>query len=358
METSLRYGVDSKSLVIHAKEKFPLNTFTHLQGHAELDTRIGAPTYLSAMIRRYFPDQYASLAVGVQYYRRQKLWYNVRGKKTFPVTEDNSVNFHIKGKYNVDEKLLEKKSRGAAEFTWNIMDVKKDQDVRLKVGYEVIEKVPYFQIRENNWTLNVNSNWKWELPTALMSNTEPSHIPGGVKPSSSPSPATASTRIGNVDSDFVVILAALLCALICVLGLVAVARCAWIRRISARATGSSAFTSPPANKGLKKKILKSLPKFGYAAEHAAKFSECAICLAEFAVGDEIRVLPQCGHGFHVGCIDTWLGSHSSCPSCRQILVVTRCHKCGELPVASSSSAPGAEPESRLPRNYHVNAFLP
>lgn len=163
METSLRYGVDSKSLVIHAKEKFPLNTFTHLQGHAELDTKIGAPTYLSALIRRYFPDQYASLAVGVQYYRRQKLWYNVRGKKAYPVTADNSVNFHIKGKFYVDEKLLEKKSRGAAEFTWNIMDVKKDQDLRLKVGYEVFEKVPYFQIRENNWTLNVNNNGKWRV---------------------------------------------------------------------------------------------------------------------------------------------------------------------------------------------------
>ncbi|CAN4123123.1 unnamed protein product [Withania somnifera] len=183
-----------------------------------------------------------------------------------------------------------------------------------------------------------------------MSNTDS----GGVKP---PSPATPST-IGRVDSDFVVILAALLCALICVLGLVAVARCAWIRRISARATGNLAFSSPPTNKGLKKKVLKSLPKFNYTEEHAAKFSECAICLAEFAVGDEIRVLPQCGHGFHVGCIDTWLGSHSSCPSCRQILVVTRCHKCGELPVACSSSAPGAETQSRLPRNYHVNAFLP
>lgn len=52
-------------------------------------------------------QQFASLAVGVQYFRRQKLWYNVRGKKAFPVTADNSVNFHIKGKYDVDEKLLE-----------------------------------------------------------------------------------------------------------------------------------------------------------------------------------------------------------------------------------------------------------
>ncbi|XP_062164311.1 RING-H2 finger protein ATL80 [Alnus glutinosa] len=141
-----------------------------------------------------------------------------------------------------------------------------------------------------------------------------------------------------VDSDFVVILAALLCALICVLGLVAVARCAWLRRLSN--SRSNTTTSPPslpppqaaalANKGLKKKILKSLPKLTFTAESAAKLSssECPICLSEFAAGNEILVLPQCSHTFHVACIETWLGLHSSCPSCRQILVVATCQKCG------------------------------
>jgi len=136
-----------------------------------------------------------------------------------------------------------------------------------------------------------------------------------------------------VDSDFVVILAALLCALICVLGLVAVARCAWLRRLSN--SRSNTTTSPPslpppqaaalANKGLKKKILKSLPKLTFTAESAAKLSssECPICLSEFAAGNEILVLPQCSHTFHVACIETWLGLH-----CRQILVVATCQKCG------------------------------
>ncbi|KAK4773957.1 hypothetical protein SAY87_028976 [Trapa incisa] len=35
----------------------------------------------------------------------------------------------------------------------------------------------------------------------------------------------------------------------------------------------------------------------------------------------------CCHGFHVACIDTWLASHSSCPSSRRVLVVHRCQKC-------------------------------
>ncbi|KAL3639834.1 hypothetical protein CASFOL_014802 [Castilleja foliolosa] len=92
--------------------------------------------------------------------------------------------------------------------------------------------------------------------------------------------------------------------------------------------------SSAANKGLKKKVLKSLPKQTVGedelADQAEKHSECAICLAEFAAGEEIRVLPQCGHSFHVGCIDKWFKSHSSCPSCRAILVVSRCGSLPEL----------------------------
>ncbi|VFQ71452.1 unnamed protein product [Cuscuta campestris] len=152
-------------------------------------------------------------------------------------------------------------------------------------------------------------------------------------PPSTPPPSAAPPRIGDFDPDFVVILAALLCAVICALALAALAHCAWIRRIS----GRDAAASPPhANKGLKKKILKSLPKVRFSPELAAEFSECAICLADFAAGDELRVLPQCGHGFHAGCVDTWLGSHSSCPSCRQLLVPPRCQKGGESPAATCS----------------------
>ncbi|KAK1422073.1 hypothetical protein QVD17_24942 [Tagetes erecta] len=139
---------------------------------------------------------------------------------------------------------------------------------------------------------------------------------------------------GNVDSDFIVILTAFVCAIICVLGLLALARCTCIRRIIGLVTSGHTdhrSLTAAANKGLKKKILKALPKVTYSPETFNEIvSDCAICLTEFYSGDEIRVLPQCGHGFHVMCIDTWFGSHSSCPSCRKVLVpVPRCNKCGE-----------------------------
>ena len=182
----------------------------------------------------------------------------------------------------------------------------------------------------------------------------------------------------TVESDFVVILAALLCALICVVGLIAVVRCAWLRRGGTSGNGNR---SPPrslANKGVKKKVLQSLPKYTYGHGGSTKMGvvvgdgdgdgveggdgdggECAICLGDFVKGEEIRVLPQCGHAFHLGCIDTWLGSHSSCPSCRQILVLVnanaaRCHKCGQFPanainnIHDPPSQPQPQPQPQPP----------
>lgn len=161
-----------------------------------------------------------------------------------------------------------------------------------------------------------------------------------------------------VDSDVVVILAALLCALICVVGLAAVARCA-----RSRAAPSDAQAA--ARRGLRKKALRALPRLAYedavaaaatAGDGEAKvLAECAICLSEFAPREEVRVLPQCGHAFHVACIDTWLAAHSSCPSCRRVLVVgdaadkrplqpKRCRKCEAAmdEEASSSSGSGGD----------------
>ncbi|CAA0807041.1 RING-H2 finger protein ATL80 [Striga hermonthica] len=188
------------------------------------------------------------------------------------------------------------------------------------------------------------------------------HLAGVASPSPTASPPPpglkkAPAAVETLNSDFVVILAAFLCALICVLGLVVVSRCTWIRRICG---GRSPEPAVPvaANKGLKKKVLKSLPTMTLGerelADRPAKLADCAICLAEFAAGEEIRVLPQCGHAFHVACIDTWLGSHSSCPSCRAILVVARCKKCGNVP-ASDSPAAGDRPEESESR---VDSFLP
>lgn len=133
------------------------------QVHGELDTKIGAPSYFCAMIRHYYPDLSASLGVGLQYDKRDKLRYTVRGKMAYPVTNNGLLTFNIKGQCNVDKEFKERTSKGAAEFSWSIFNFQRDQDVRLKIGYEVFEKIPYFQVRENNWTLNADVKGRWNV---------------------------------------------------------------------------------------------------------------------------------------------------------------------------------------------------
>lgn len=45
-------------------------------------------------------------------------------------------------------------------------------------------------------------------------------------------------------------------------------------------------------------------------------NECAVCLDDFQIGDRCRVIPACGHAFHVQCADAWLSKRSVCPICR------------------------------------------
>ncbi|CAN1199306.1 RING-H2 finger protein ATL78 [Linum perenne] len=131
------------------------------------------------------------------------------------------------------------------------------------------------------------------------------------------------------------VLSVLLCALICSLGLNSIVRCAL--RISQlvpaagdQLSGSStAATARRANTGIKKKALKTFPVVIFS-DGMNLDAECVICLSEFAAGDRVKILPRCNHGFHVKCIDKWLGSHSSCPTCRHCLLDT-CRKIVGVP---------------------------
>ncbi|XP_010523957.1 PREDICTED: RING-H2 finger protein ATL5 [Tarenaya hassleriana] len=93
------------------------------------------------------------------------------------------------------------------------------------------------------------------------------------------------------------------------------------RRIRAHLRSLSAARDPALASSLAPldpAVLDNIPVFVYAPPKTldAPPMECAVCLSEFEEDDEGRVLPKCGHAFHVDCIDTWFRSRSSCPLCR------------------------------------------
>ncbi|PKU80387.1 RING-H2 finger protein ATL78-like [Dendrobium catenatum] len=117
------------------------------------------------------------------------------------------------------------------------------------------------------------------------------------------------------DTNVIMILAILLIALICALGLNAIVSC--IFRLSGRSSQSFPVVLPGA--AARRRAIRKVPVefFSAGLKLAGSDSECAICLAEIEPGDRIRLLPLCRHGFHVPCIDQWLLTRPTCPRCRQ-----------------------------------------
>jgi E3 ubiquitin-protein ligase ATL10/75/76/77/78 len=116
----------------------------------------------------------------------------------------------------------------------------------------------------------------------------------------------------NSDINMVILLAALLCALLCAFGLYSIVRGAL------RCCHGFVLETPVQEAiGHKKGGLTKIPVVVYGSGLNLPATDCPICLGEFWEGEKVRILPQCNHGFHVKCIDTWLVSNSTCPLCRQ-----------------------------------------
>ncbi len=43
--------------------------------------------------------------------------------------------------------------------------------------------------------------------------------------------------------------------------------------------------------------------------------QCPICFDDYS-GNDLRVINQCNHTFHIECIDRWFQNHNNCPMCR------------------------------------------
>uniref|UniRef100_K3ZF56 RING-type domain-containing protein n=1 Tax=Setaria italica TaxID=4555 RepID=K3ZF56_SETIT len=156
-----------------------------------------------------------------------------------------------------------------------------------------------------------------------------------------PAPADAFTFL---NANAILILALLVCGLVVALALHVVLTCALrVTRRACRHSGAADGDAPQQGPGngtgggggagqqaaaarhggkprRLTKLVQALPCLAYSSGlelAGSSRSECAICLAAFARGEAVRVLPRCNHGFHARCIDRWLASRPTCPTCRQ-----------------------------------------
>ncbi|XP_057435558.1 putative RING-H2 finger protein ATL62 [Lotus japonicus] len=65
-------------------------------------------------------------------------------------------------------------------------------------------------------------------------------------------------------------------------------------------------------------LLDAIPtlKFNQEAFSSIEDTQCVICLADYKEREVLRIMPKCGHTFHLSCIDIWLRKQSTCPVCR------------------------------------------
>ncbi|KAG7952740.1 hypothetical protein I3843_12G073500 [Carya illinoinensis] len=131
----------------------------------------------------------------------------------------------------------------------------------------------------------------------------------------------------DFEANATIVLIVLLCSLVCALALNATIRC-FLRGGRSHPPPDSSLPQNEQQQHHQRKTsmqkdavedpLVAAPTvvFSVGMNLAGAEAECSICLSEFVEGEGIRVLVRCKHGFHGQCIEEWLSSRSSCPTCR------------------------------------------
>ncbi|MQM14975.1 hypothetical protein Taro_047910 [Colocasia esculenta] len=106
--------------------------------------------------------------------------------------------------------------------------------------------------------------------------------------------------------------------------------------------------------GLEPVVVENFPtkKYGDRYLSLEEDTQCTVCLAEYKEKDVLRILPYCGHAFHVTCIDIWLQQHSTCPVCRFSLRDSPERRRLMLPLYSAPFRSSYPPEPFDPRRSH------
>ncbi|OVA02427.1 zinc finger protein [Macleaya cordata] len=116
-----------------------------------------------------------------------------------------------------------------------------------------------------------------------------------------------------------------------------------IRRFSFRRYEDPLMVFDPVveNRGVDESIIRAIPIFQFKRRgdregEEGSFHECSVCLNEFQEEEKLRVLPSCGHSFHIDCIDIWLQNNDNCPLCRSSISTTTRFPLDQIIAPSSS----------------------
>eukprot|EP00252_Welwitschia_mirabilis_P014083 TRINITY_DN31103_c0_g1_i1.p1 TRINITY_DN31103_c0_g1~~TRINITY_DN31103_c0_g1_i1.p1 ORF type:complete len:169 (-),score=28.00 TRINITY_DN31103_c0_g1_i1:443-949(-) len=164
METSIRYNSTDSKFHIHAKERVFFDSYSYLKIHGKINMHTGEAHGSVQLKQSYQPQKYSLVDVGIDYNTEKKeVACDLQWKSKLPIISSGSLHLDTKGGYKFLPHERKGKPRGAVEIAYELMNFQQEQDIRLKVGYSIIEKKPYLQIKENNWTLNADINGSWSI---------------------------------------------------------------------------------------------------------------------------------------------------------------------------------------------------
>jgi len=164
METALTFSSETAKLGIKANEKFVSedSIVLKLTGSATTDSQ--KPVARISLKKKFFPGIITRLNVGLRYdTESEDIVYTMLAKKSFELTDDGLTALDLKFGYNLRSSKGNLEERGRIELSHKVFNFTEDQDLKVKLGYDVGKRKWYGQLRENNWTLNADLSGQWNV---------------------------------------------------------------------------------------------------------------------------------------------------------------------------------------------------
>eukprot|EP00850_Spirogloea_muscicola_P010319 SM000060S19651 [mRNA] locus=s60:310061:311092:- [translate_table: standard] len=164
METSLKLDSTTRRLGFLVKEKFVTDNNLALTCSGFLAADDGAARGDVQLVKNFFPGWLTRFDVGARYGTEfGELSYGVSGKKTFELNDEGLLSIDVKGKYQYGQRKREHALKGSVEISQKVFNITEGQDLKMTLGFDLIKRHAYAQIRENNWTLNSDFAGNWSV---------------------------------------------------------------------------------------------------------------------------------------------------------------------------------------------------